>query len=491
MNGEENQSLSIHREWSGHRGVLTCDEELIDEVCAFRIGGPKYARDETWHLNLDLENGDDPGVGARLRACSTSNLAFDGETDNGKAITVSDILLESGPAMEISGSSHEVQIDTVPLPEEPYQQTLVAVFSPSAVADRRFSFFRYELSGEIKEWSDEDREEEKPFLWENPIGEGSLERRYVYENVRVGGQKSVVRVPETVLELQVDETSLSQDPRELIDEAIRNVRWLARLLTFFSRQHVQCVEMAVHSEWGDEDDPRTRRVSRRLWARHTSSRPDYLSPLISGPGRMDADGLLSVKRTIEELPYREAIFNSIGFSVEGFRTKLVGAQLMNTFTSFETIVNAITKHEGTAFPLSKDSFALLRDKIKATVKGFFPGGGEDPKRVREALYRKIGTLKRVPFSMRAASLLRRRGIEWEDLWPGDVGLEEGISEPYERRSDIVHTGELPDDVNWFVDQFRIHALAERLIYAEVGADPDWISDSLAYNHCYGLTDEPA
>lgn len=490
--GNRRPSLEIQRSWSGHEGELSCEDEVIDQVTAFSIRGPKYQYDESWTLELHLAQGEDQGVVTNLRACNPSNLVFEGSTDEGQEVTARGLILTSDYGPELSASSPKVEVGTSSLPEEPRNQELIAVLAPPALVGRKANIFVPHRSGEVlnlrREVEGEEVEDEvQPLSWRTEFGVGEVKREYRYESVLIGGERSLLRVPEVRLRLSIAGDSVTRNPQRFLNEVKPNVDWLARLLSFFSRQHVRCVELMLASTWG-EGSPDERRTSRHIWSVLTSTRPDYLDPLILHPGRMDRDALSVVKRNIDSLPYSDAIFNSIGFAIEGFRARLIGAQLMNTFTAFETLVSAITEEDGTAFPLDRETFSELRNELQAQIKQFFPGGDTDRKRVREALYRNLGRLRRSPFPMRAASLIRRRSVQWKDLWPQGTKLEDAVSAAYTRRSELLHTGNLPNSNYWYRDLFRIHALTERIIYSEIGADPNWMTDGMAYSHCRDIAE---
>jgi hypothetical protein len=65
-------------------------------------------------------------------------------------------------------------------------------------------------------------------------------------------------------------------------------------------------------------------------------------------------------------------------------------------------------------------------------------------------------------------LVEKHGLYTADLWLPYVGVEAGVREAYQYRNAIIHRGELGDAEKASAAAYRIHALAERLLYGAIG-----------------------
>ena len=86
-----------------------------------------------------------------------------------------------------------------------------------------------------------------------------------------------------------------------------------------------------------------------------------------------------------------------------------------------------------------------------------------------------------PIRQRIVTLLTNTGVEWKDLWPDGVDLEDGLYAAYMVRNSFVHEGVVADRENATRQQMRIRSLAERLLYLVLGGRREWLDD-LAYKH---------
>lgn len=494
--------VSFPETWKGYEGQLRCGDEIVSEVAHFAIRGTKYQAEKDWSLRMSVR-GDPNTVGMAIDSCEAANLHFNGTTYSGQAVRA-DLLDVSPPAIPVeepppeldyTASATQVDVDLQPLPDAPTKQRIAVLFTDHALTrpEKRFLVPRSTgeitpLANDIEEEDRRDRPDPEPLFWPTRFGRGALWSRYSWQTAQVGANKAKVRVPVSRLELEVPAEYRKADVASLVDEVREDVQWLLRLLTLFSRQHVRCVEISVVSTWG-EDGPGQTQTSRRLWSSTPSDRHQVLDPVLMHPMAVPDEGLEDLWRKIDGLSYSDAVSSAIGFLVEAFRAEYLEGQWAAAFTALETMVNAIGDAHGFTSPIEGGEFYRLKAKLEATIDDYQPKEDKLADTSRGHLKRMLGALSRAPFAARAARVVEHAEIDWEDLWPSGTELENAIGAAYGRRSNLVHTGQIPEDRNWFVDQFRMHALAERLVLAALQVPDDWITLS-PYRHCGGLSEYP-
>lgn len=495
---DEFPEVSFAHVWRGYEGRLLCDDDEISGVSHFVIRGVKFRPDQSWSLEFSVP-GDHHAVQTQLNACEAPKLRFVGTTYSGQQVEASllnteppSVPVESPPPEHhFRASATQLDVGVGELPETPTEQHAEVVLTEHALTREEYDFLLPHPSGALTPFDLEEDEEpdlvQEPLCWPTRFGQGELWLRYAWEYAFVEGRRSRVRVPEPRLEIEVPEARRTADVGELLEGIVEDTRWLLRLLSLFSRQHVRILEMRVTSSW-NEGRSTEARSSRRLWSRTPSNREDFLDAVLR-PGAIPAEGLEELKDRIDGLPYRESVSSTIGFLVEAFRAEFVEGQWAAAFTALETMVNAIGDAHGFTSPVEGGEFYRLRAKLEEVIETYEARDEEIDESDRQHLVRMLGALRRAPFEVRAARVVEETDIEWNDLWPPGTSLEEAVGEAYDRRSDLVHTGQIPDERDWFVDQFRMHALAERLVLAAIGLPEDWLRVT-PYRHCAELPQHP-
>ena len=458
-------------------GIL-CSAVAEVPVASIALARPKYAHDKDWDVDLHIAREHWTVLAKVLAAETDAGFEFIGHTVRQEHLHIPHLHRTHYMPGRVEGFCSELELDATDLPAAPTTQTVLVALSPTDLAVAEVRALLREGTGEVR--ADGRR---APFVWTTSLGQAELSRWHHWEVASVQGVPSSVEVPEAQIRIELPDVSKSTKPRVLFDSLLSDLREMLQLLSFLGRRPVRWSRISVGSlrDSGENDGYLQTSVFHKRAM--STFRPRTHDPIIN-VARMDATSLDQLYSRFIALPYRESIYNAISFLLATFDTTTIAPAVTSAWTALESVVDGVTRHEQRVHTLNDSTFRGLRKILERDIKAFLPG--PDHKNTRRDIKNKLSELRLRPFVRRVVELIEREEIEWHNLFPENVDLEAALTAAYARRSALIHRGEESAIRVFHADLFRVHALAERLIYCLIGGRPDWLWHG-SYRHCDGLT----
>jgi hypothetical protein len=188
---------------------------------------------------------------------------------------------------------------------------------------------------------------------------------------------------------------------------------------------------------------------------------------------MPANSVNELRRTISISPIGKSLRIAIANVITAAGDAPLEARLVSAFTALEAIVNALGELDKSAYALATNKFEKLSSELRRVVREHCASKGY-PETVPEAINKKMGELRRRAIVDRITEVLIARRISWMNEQSDATTLAERLRWAYKIRNDLIHQGNASDvDISWGV-WHAIHDLAERLIYFQLGFDPQWL-----------------
>jgi hypothetical protein len=349
------------------------------------------------------------------------------------------------------------------------RQEVMVILTPTPIATPTRSFLiQVPDTGELKALN-EDREPDI-VTWNPIFGRGEFLQRYTFEQVRVAGQPSLVRVPEPSIRLELHEDVRDDDPYRAAQRVRESVDLLLRLISFLSRQHVRWHTMRVTTRCRPESAVFEQRFE---WRRSDGSiGPKSAFGRLVNPYRAPRDYLERMYAVFDGLTYRDAVSAAILYLVASTQERFLESELVNAFTALESLIDGIVAVSGRRKLLLGAKGDRFRRVMEAQIDTFCAQEGLDAT-TRDALVSKLPELNRPTITSKVEAIVAEVGIAWKDLWPTHESLSVGLQESYKIRNTFIHTGKLPPALRAHLESVRVRALCERLLYRLLGGEDDW------------------
>ena len=353
------------------------------------------------------------------------------------------------------------------LSSRPIRQMIIVKFSPNDVvlSDAWHTVRNSDGTIEIAEGSDK----RPPFEIDAEIGIARLSLQYDYEDSNVDEAKITAMVPVPSLLIEVNETCIDENVDALINRCTQAIEPIETMVSFLGRRQFRWNEILVLSEQKDMPVSEVRRVKDGF----ASKKP--LARLIV-PQRLDANSIDGLISNYLGLPFCEAVCHTIGYLNSYWGDGFLESSAMMSFTAFETLINGISRSEGTDLIVSDEVFKVVKRKVQSHVRDVCDSLGVGKSEKCE-MYAKLGELQRSPIVPRAVTILERYEIKWNDLDLNSETLRDWLRGAYKRRSALLHSGHIENNKQAMIDTRCIHALTERLVYKLVGGNEKWIDRS--------------
>ncbi len=411
---DQHPRLTISESIRG-KGRVESGEESVD-VRKASVSRSKYDPSSRWTFELTA-GGDslhDP-FGPVLRPY-TRAPSFCGETETGQPFKVPQLVYQRTEADRMIGTAQEVWLGAENLPRAPRKQVVVADLTHTTLAVPEKSLLLKSYTGEIKA-EDGLTRDDKPVALPSALGDLSLALHYRYEEVAVGSSRSTIRIPTPTLSLILNEDSLSTSPANIAQGFVDEIDPILRLLSFLSRQQVYWRRVQVTSELDRQPDAATEVERFEQLRAGVGDDSERDRERLVNPYRL-GNHLFSLVEHLNASPYRESLLLAMLYTVSAQNARFVETSLLHAFTAWETITNGVSSVEKKDKILDGGIFAKLRAELRVLIKSFV-----DRENLRSEIVSdidpKLGELNRLSFAPRAAELLERCKVPWEDLWlPG-------------------------------------------------------------------------
>lgn len=376
----------------------------------------------------------------------------------------------------ISGVVTELQIECETLKNMPGRQYIYANLSSTNLSLPEVKHLVFHWTGEIKpmEWDDEERQD--PFVFNTKLGEAKFSLHYDFESTDTGEPNLDVRIPKTVIGVEITEDLCKKDVKTIIEEFKKEIKSIEFILSFFSRRQVRWYEINLVS---DKFENKEKLYQSRL-IRQGFSTPEPLYRFVNPYRFTNKTNMGDVVELFKESPYKEPIEHTINYLNGVWDDRTIESIITTSFTAFETIINGVSDIDNNIDIIDDDHFKAIRKKIESTIKAYCLDNKFDGD-VRSELYRKLPEIQRSAIIPRSLAILERYGISYHDIIKNEDTLEKWLRDVYSQRSLLIHTGRVPNLFKLGREAYRIHALTERLVYELVGGKKEWL-DPMAYGY---------
>jgi hypothetical protein len=336
-------------------------------------------------------------------------------------------------------------------------------------------------TGEIKADSDPPEKDARPPTTVGlSLGIARLSLHYVFEDIVVGGVRSLARIPVPTLSVELQEPEFSANADGILDSVASDLDDLLRVLSFLSRRHVGWTRTKLTSKWvssgegspdaqnstaGDYHEAERLRV-------YTGSRPRASREPLVNAYRLAPDALETILGQYRASEFKDAAGIAIIYMMAARNEEFVEGKLAGAFTALEALVNGIGEVRGTVSPLTPSAYRALSKQLRAVTRSFAEHRGLDV-RITNSLIAKLSELIRRPMVERLAEVLIDEGVVWDDLWSEGTELIQALRQLYARRNRFVHGGHLESVSRASIDARRVIILAERMLYKLLGGRAEW------------------
>jgi hypothetical protein len=449
------------------RGALRLGEQSVN-LPAITIERSKYDVAEPWKLRAILSEADS----RLLFDWNWKGPPFDseivGQTDAGDSFRIGGAVGWELHGREFSLDVHEIDFGLGRMEQKPTSQYISIYLTDTALVQRR------PTSGtELKR---DYHPEAVPFTWVSPFGPLEFERVDDTERAKVSSVGAKVEVPRVVL--WGPATTISDAPADVVAELEKALKPVFAVLSLLSRSRVSSTRIVVASRSMDASPPEMTDFTR--WRSVVvSERTVSRFPLVS-PTDLERAEIDMLSRRLAAFEGAERLIAATYFLASWMDTTFLEERIVNAFTSLETVVSGLPNLPDADQLTATDLLKLLRADLLKHAPDY-------PPTLVERAGRALDGMNRRPIAKRVAALAEKYDLYTADLWLPYVGVESGVREAYQHRNAIIHRGELGDADKASAAAYRIHALAERLLYAAIGGIQAKMHQG-AYRH---LRDLPA
>jgi hypothetical protein len=378
-------------------------------------------------------------------------LRIECKTEVGETFVIRDTLLLGSRGRELQLKVHQFEHGLAELPAMPSEQYLSATLTPTNFAFERPDPRgpeprRFQVNGPL-------------FTWSSTLGTLTLERAETNARVRLNGRAQNVDVPAVWLRGSVHESRLTLRPQELLAAFETEVRWLLATLDLLDRRRTFWSELRVSSR--STTDGAFDETAGRWRTVHPTEPPEYLEPLVwAGRAAVDLPGRMA--ETLAAFEYRDRLAIAIAFMSSAHGDGYLEEKVMAAFAAFEATISGLPSPDDP----DRDQVRNLQDELRVALDSL-PATGTVSPAVVERVRHRLSLLPDVPLARRAALLVERYGVAWQDLWPGGE-LEAELRKALRIRNAIFHTGHLTMGFAARPESERVLVLTERLLFAALG-----------------------
>lgn len=453
-------------------GTLRADgeEQPLSLVSARRT---KYRPDLPWNVTLRAP----PAPRGEFHWGFRHEPVIEGTSGGGRTFQILGFRRTEGPWItdgvvsgDVRGQAVEVRASSGELATVPREQSVTVIVTETNLAMTQ-TVFRLRtqdglISGDVVH---------EPFKLESPVGPAQFWRGYALDQIRVTDSTAVTELPQPRIEIEVLEQHRTPEPYALIEDLSGWLDDLATILTFFSRRSVGHFLTSVTSVSKAETGSAFHVAE--AWTPASEAHRKSGEFGLVAPGRLAADSIQTVVEAFQAHELKEGIRSTIGYIAASIEELLLPTATTYAFTALETIVNALGgTDEYPDMVVGASKFKKIAKGLRAKIRAVCGELGLSDE-VQTALERKLPELRRRPFVDRVAEIAEDLEVRWNDLWPGVEKLEVGLTATYRRRSQFVHRGTFDDSEASSRDSYRVAHLAERLVYALLECDPEWLPDA--------------
>jgi hypothetical protein len=452
--------------------TITAHGSLIGELGAvelphIRLDRSRYEHPEPWTMKAH-PNANDMQRVHQLMDDNRANrrLRIEGRTEFGEHFLIRDTVLLGSHGRELRLRVHEIEYGMQELPGDPSEQHLTATLTPT-----NFAFEREVDDESLRERVH--RVRGPLFRWSCSLGDMSLERIYSHEPVRLNARSQHVEVPEVWLHGAVRPEERSKRPQELLEAFSQELQWLLASLDLVDRRRTFWTDLRVWSV--STNNPEFDESGGRWRTAHPTEPPEYLTHLV-WPTSPAPDFLNRLASTFAAFEHRERLAVSIAFMSSAHGDAYLEERVMAAFAAFEAAVNGLP---GVDDPDS-DQVRALQQELRAALDTMSATSAVSPA-VLDRVRQRLAQLPDVPLARRAAFLVERYAVPWQDLWPGSNDLQAELRKALRIRNALFHTGHLAMGFAARPESERILVLTERLLFAALGGTASDVYER-AYDH---------
>jgi|GEM_PF-3682905 len=434
-------------------------------ITNLRLARSKYRYDQPWDIELRIGTFE-RGVLDHMLSAPGEYPWIEGAAYDGGSLHIAEFRWQKQSGNRINGSAFNVRQGIVALPKAPDEMFLTAYLTDNALA--------LPLADSLVPGRDGSRKAEHPrpaAQISTKVGQARFWLGDVQEKVTIGGRQARSERSQTVFQVKLSKQSRETPLPVLIERLQTNLDDFTKLLSFLSRRHVGCYRISAVGTWKEADawDLHEGELWQHAPEPLLSDRPDSLV----NPRRMPRGSLNHLYQQYCAHPRQELIARATIYLVEAFHQRFIESKNLYAFTAFEAIVNGL-EETAPGHVMDIHTFRKLRSVLELCIRNA-SSDFNISKSQRRDLYAKLGELQRRPLIPRALEILHFYRVEWEDLWPGVQHVDRALGAAYARRSAFIHAGHLRDPAASARDAIRIACLTERIMYALLGADSDWLS----------------
>lgn len=309
-----------------------------------------------------------------------------------------------------------------------------------------------------------------PIRWTTPIGEAKFADSYAFRGGKAGIYSSLIRVKTFGVEVErrlVGKTSLGT----LLTEIQDSFDSAFLLISFLSRKRVGWYEAEASfvPEDNSAQDLRIAVARRQLWL---GFEPDTESewstwPLVTSAEVNNRRFEVTLSRFNELLETKSFLKTVIYHLLMSHEQGYIESRYTNAYTALECLVSNLAREEGLDTILSDVQFAQLKQEVEDNViRTQF--AGEENRKIRAALYRKVRELQRRAFSDTLLLLMDEYKVDISRLWPPNTNVGEAIKNIVSRRNRYIHEGRIVSGQILIYDLNRIQNLVELWVLKLLG-----------------------
>jgi len=414
-------------------------------------------------------------------------LTFEGVDNRGRPIFAPMLHLEHTSGRDFKGSAQELRVGEEKIVGDIGWQVINCYLWETPIAQPEVDHFERWWTGEL-------RGHRLPGSKKAPInritfslGRFRFSLHFDFEvSATPTARELLLRIPRPTLYANLTKSRRDSDIRKLLLTLESELDDFTRVLTFLSRRHVRWSRMTVMTQMEQNSQTEISEYARIRGSR-SSHRPRDIAGLIN-PYRLDPDALDQLFQAYRSLPTKKSVGAAIIYIIAAYDSVFVDAKLATAYTAFEAVVSALSEQAGRSRTLSSNAFHRLSRALKKTISEFAVTE-QLLNEEADALTAKLPELQRRPIVNQAVMLIETMHVQWQDLWPAGLTLQEVIQPIFARRNRFIHAGDIGHVRQATADSRRLLVLTERLIFALLGGNTDWF-DFNSFRHADFLFYEP-
>lgn len=432
------------------------------ELPAIALEHSKYAAQEPWKMRAILTPDDAGRIFDWSWQTKPEEAEIVGRTDGGEEFRIPSAGGFAFVGREFQLDVHEIEFGATEIAMSPAEQLVTIYLTESKLIQHRPT--------RDVEIGRRYYAEAEPFTWQSPLGPMELERIEQTELARVNGASSSIEIPSVVMRGGVSPPR--KDPGRIVSELKEPLSAFLAVLSLLSRSRVSSTRIVVSSTSLEATPPISAEFTRWRSAVVSEKAVSHF-PLVSPP-ELSRSEIDEMARRLLTFDGAEHLITAVYFLTSWMDTRFWEERIVNAFTSLEAVVSGLP----TARDPDDAQAGELLDRLRTDLLRHAPAY---PPTLIERAGRALESITQRPIAQRVAALVETYAIDTVDLWLPYVGVEKGVRDSYRHRNAIIHRGDLADPRAASAAAYRIHALAERILFAALGGSADSFHGA-AYRH---------